>query len=207
MLDNKGFDLWADEYDHAVAASDEDNTYPFTGYGKVLSSVFHTVTEQPGAVILDMGFGTGVLTTALYRIGCTVYGQDFSSRMVELASEKMPEAHLYLKDFSEGLAEPLLKERYDFIIATYSLHHLSDPQKLSLIQSLLPLLAQGGKLLIGDIMFQSRCDLERCRDMAKDEWDEEEIYIVVDELLSSFPHLKFTPLSFCSGVICISKPE
>lgn len=28
MLDNKGFDLWADGYDKSVGISDEDNTYP-----------------------------------------------------------------------------------------------------------------------------------------------------------------------------------
>ena len=38
--------------------------------------------------------------------------------MIELASQKMPDAHLYQGDFSEGLAEPLLKQRYDFILAT-----------------------------------------------------------------------------------------
>ncbi len=29
MLDNKGFDLWADGYDKSVGVSDEENTYPF----------------------------------------------------------------------------------------------------------------------------------------------------------------------------------
>ena len=28
MLDNKGFDLWADGYDKTVDVSDEENTYP-----------------------------------------------------------------------------------------------------------------------------------------------------------------------------------
>ena len=32
MLDNKGFDLWADGYDKSVGLSDEENTYPFAGY-------------------------------------------------------------------------------------------------------------------------------------------------------------------------------
>lgn len=34
MLDNKGFDLWADGYDVAVGLSDESDTYPFAGYKK-----------------------------------------------------------------------------------------------------------------------------------------------------------------------------
>ena len=35
MLDNKGFDLWADGYDKSVQLSDESNTYPFAGYKQV----------------------------------------------------------------------------------------------------------------------------------------------------------------------------
>ncbi len=32
MLNNKGFDLWADNYDKTVGISDDDNTYPFVIY-------------------------------------------------------------------------------------------------------------------------------------------------------------------------------
>ena len=74
MLDNKGFDLWADGYDQAVGLSDEENAYPFAGYRKILGRIFRTVMEKPGAVVLDLGFGTGALTAKLYENGCTVYG-------------------------------------------------------------------------------------------------------------------------------------
>ena len=32
MLDNKGFDLWADGYDIDVGITDDNNEYPFAGY-------------------------------------------------------------------------------------------------------------------------------------------------------------------------------
>lgn len=88
MLNHKGFDLWADGYDKSVGLSDEANTYPFAGYKKVLAAIFQTVMQTPNASVLDIGFGTAVLTAKLYEQGCTIYGQDFSSRMIELASEK-----------------------------------------------------------------------------------------------------------------------
>ena len=122
MLDNKGFDLWADGYDKTVGISDEENSYPFAGYKEVLGSIYQTVLEKPKAVVLDIGFGTGTLTAKLYEQGCEIYGQDFSARMIELASEKMPDAHFYQGDFSRGLAESLLQRKYDYITATYSLH-------------------------------------------------------------------------------------
>ena len=43
MLDNKGFDLWADGYDAAVGLSDEENSYPFAGYKDVLGTIFQEV--------------------------------------------------------------------------------------------------------------------------------------------------------------------
>ena len=130
MLNNKEFDLWADGYDKTVGISDEENTYPFAGYKKVLGLIFQTIMGARNAVVLDIGFGTGTLTTKLYERGCSIYGQDFSSRMIALASEKMPNAHLYQGDFSKGLVESLRNIRYDYIIATYSLHHLTDAQKI-----------------------------------------------------------------------------
>ena len=205
MLNPNGFDLWADDYDKSVGLSDEENTYPFAGYKAVLGSIYQTIMKKPKAVVLDIGFGTGTLTTRLYENGCTIYGQDFSARMIEIASEKMPDAHLYQGDFAQGLAEPLLRRRYDFVVATYSLHHLTDEQKVSFLRMLQRLLNPGGQVLIGDIAFETRSQLERCRDVAGDEWDDEEIYFVVDELERAFPTLVFQRISYCAGVLSLSE--
>ena len=205
MLDNKGFDLWADGYDKTVGVSDEENTYPFAGYKDVLGTIYKTVMEKPNAVVLDIGFGTGTLTTKLYENGCTIYGQDFSSRMIEIASAKMPDAHLYHGDFSQGLVEDLLKQKYDFIVATYSLHHLDEREKTAFLSKLLEQIEDGGTLLIGDIAFENREAMESCRSKAGDEWDEEEHYIIADELKQLYPGLIFIPKSYCSGIIILRK--
>ena len=84
MLNSKGFDLWADDYDKSVGVSEEENRYPFAGYKRILGEIYKIIMEKPNAVVLDLGFGTGTLTTRLYENGCTIYGQDFSSRMIEL---------------------------------------------------------------------------------------------------------------------------
>ena len=89
--------------------------------------------------------------------------------MIELAQKKMPDAHLYQGDFSKGLVESLLQHTYDFIIiATYSLHHLTDDAKIQFIQLLKTLLKEGGCILIGDEAFQTRSDLEKCQKENKD---------------------------------------
>ena len=55
MLNNKGFDLWADGYDKTVGISDEENIYPFAGYKKVLGFIFQTIMRDENAVVLDIG--------------------------------------------------------------------------------------------------------------------------------------------------------
>ena len=205
MLNHKGFDLWADGYDKSVGLSDEANTYPFAGYKKVLAAIFQTVMQTPNASVLDIGFGTAVLTARLYEQGCTIYGQDFSSRMLELASEKMPDAQLYQGDFTTGLVEPLRDRRYDYIVATYSLHHLTDAQKVVFLSALRGCLNENGKILIGDVAFETRGALNRCRQEAGADWDVDEIYFVAEELKRDFPDLSFTQLSPCAGVLTISK--
>ncbi len=205
MLDHRGFDLWADGYDKSVGLSDEDNTYPFAGYKQVLNEIYKNVRTGTGHTVLDIGFGTATLAAKLYEQGYRIYGQDFSERMLELAKAKMPEAKLYLGDFSQGLVEELKQNRYDIVIATYSLHHLADAQKVHFIKNLLSLLTEDGCIYIGDVAFETRAELERQRVLIGEEWDEEEIYFVADEFTKSFPKARFQPISFCAGLFSLKR--
>ena len=205
MLDNKDFDLWADGYDKAVGLTYEEDKYPFAGYKEVLGNIYQTVMEKQHPRVLDFGFGTATLTAKLYEQGCDIFGQDFSQRMIELASEKMPGAKLYQKDFSEGLAEPLLKQQYDYIITTYALHHLTDEQKVVFLRNLFTVLKDNGKILIGDVAFENRKLMEQCSEEAGEEWDDEEHYFVVDEIKNHFPDISFTQISHCAGILTITR--
>ena len=205
MLDNKGFDLWADDYDRSVGLSDDDGTYPFAGYKDILNKIYNCVLAQSGKVVLDIGFGTGTLTYKLYENGCDIYGQDFSNRMIELAYEKMPNAKLFQRDFSVGLASELAQNRYDAIIATYSLHHLTDMQKIDFLNMLMSLLSDDGYIYIGDVAFKTREDMELCKMQMGDEWDNDEIYFVFNELKEHFPQMKFEQVSNCAGVLYLKR--
>ena len=132
-------------------------------------------------------------------------GRIFSARMIELASEKMPEAHLYQGDFTHGLVEPLRQARYDFIVATYSIHHLTDPQKVDFLKELRDRLNEGGKILIGDVAFATREEWAQCKKGSGDAWDGDEIYCVAEELSAAFPDLYFEKVTFCSGVLVLSR--
>jgi len=205
MLNSKGFDLWADGYDRAVDLSDEDDTYPFAGYKKVLGTIYAAVLERNARRVLDIGFGTGVLTARLYAAGCTITGVDFSRRMIEIAREKMPEAVLFEHDFSTGLPQELENAAFDAVVCTYAIHHLEDQQKADFIRGLQAHLDPGGVIYIGDIAFSTRDELNACRTASGEDWDEDEIYIVAEELKKEIPGVQFEKISHCAGVIAIEK--
>lgn len=203
MLSDKGFDLWADNYDENVEVSDNDNTYPFAGYKRILNEIYNCVLKGSLKNVLDIGFGTGTLTSKLYENGCNVYGQDFSDKMVNLAKKKMPNSQLFKGDFSKGLVKELKEQKYDAIIATYSLHHLSDKDKVIFLKELLLLLNKGGMIFIGDVAFETRSDLDECKKQCSSHWDNEEIYFVYDEIKNEFENNEFIKYSDCAGIIKI----
>ena len=95
--------------------------------------------------------------------------------------------------------------QYDAIVATYALHHLTDTQKADFIKSLLPLLTEQGCIYIGDVAFATRDELQKCRELAGDDWDDDEIYFVFEELHKIFPKMTFERMSHCSGVLSLAK--
>ena len=145
MLDHKGFDLWADGYDKTVGLSEESNTYPFAGYKNVLGTIYSGVRAANARRVLDIGCGTAVLTSRLYADGLDVTAADFSDRMLEIAREKMPKAHLVRADISQGFPAVLAKEKFDAILSTYALHHLTDEQKVPFLLECLKHLNPGAR--------------------------------------------------------------
>lgn len=205
MLDEKGFDLWADGYDSSVGLSDESDSYPFAGYRDILNEIYCKVMSRPGCSVLEIGFGTGTLAKRLYDQGIEIYGQDFSQQMIDIAKEKMPEAHLYKGDFTDGLVRQLKERSYDFITATYSLHHLNDAQKLVFLKELYEHLEKGGMILIGDVGFETRAELEKLREQEGDAFDDEEFYFAAEQFRDAFPSLRFEQKSVCGGIITIER--
>lgn len=201
MLNDRGFDLWADGYDKSVSLSDESDTYPFAGYKNVLNRIYGRIRAGGGRRVLDVGVGTAVLAGRLYADGYDVTGIDFSARMLQIAREKMPTAHLIRYDFALGLPNELDESQFDAIICTYAIHHLTDAQKIIFIRRLMDRLAPGGRLFIGDIAFETRAELEECRADCGDEWDDDEFYIVADELRENIPAAEFEKISYCAGIL------
>lgn len=54
MLNSKGFDLWAGEYDKSVSLSDECDTYPFAGYKAILNEIYNRVLSGTEGTYLTL---------------------------------------------------------------------------------------------------------------------------------------------------------
>lgn len=53
LLNQQGFDLWADGYDQTVQLSEENQQYPFAGYKDILNKIFNEVMQVPASTVLD----------------------------------------------------------------------------------------------------------------------------------------------------------
>ena len=53
--------------------------------------------------------------------------------MTAIAKEKMPQAVLLCHDFSKGIPEEISGLKFDYIISTYALHHVTDTAKAGII--------------------------------------------------------------------------
>jgi len=205
MLESEAFDLWADRYEEEVDTADDNNEYPFAGYKKILDSIYGEIMERCPAKVLDIGIGTGRLSSRLYEAGNDITGIDFSSEMLDIAKVRMANARLFQCNFAEGFPPELMGMKYDFIVSTYALHHLTDDLKVRFIQALPEYLNEGGVIFVGDIGFPTRDDLKKCKAVCNpDEWDDDEYYLVFTELceqLATSCNATYQQVSHCAGLM------
>ena len=197
MFDSSEFDSWAKSYDVEVFESDKKGNFPFAGYQKLMQTLYGEIKKKATSRVLDVGIGTGILSSLLYEKGHCIIGTDYSKEMLRIAGEKMPGAELVQWDFTENVPDYLKNKKFDFIISTYALHHLADDEKQRLISELLALLDENGVLFIGDIGFANTEEMKNCKETFIDEWDDE-FYFVMSEISDRLDCLeKYQQISHC----------
>ncbi|MBM7613796.1 class I SAM-dependent methyltransferase [Alkaliphilus hydrothermalis] len=203
MLNNKGFDQWAGSYDEDIAKFSKG--YPFEGYYDVLGYIHSLVEEPKGKNILDIGVGTGLLSYELYLQGANVYGLDFSQKMLELAKEKMPKGNFYQGDIKDGVPLELKEMKFDYIVSSFAIHHVDLKGKIDFINKLKNLIKDNGKIIFGDVAFETTSDLEKCKTEAGRYWDTDEYYMVLQEMEEMLKETelkyKYTQISSCAGAL------
>lgn len=198
------FDDWAKHYDRSVESNDE---FPFDGYAQVLDEITRISCARSGMTILDLGIGTGNLAARFTKLGCSIWGIDFSSEMLARVGELLPQATLVQADLLEDWPFEL-QQRFDRIVSAYVFHEFDLPTKTKLLQRLVQHhLVSDGHIVIGDIAFPTVAAREEAHRRWAKQWDEDEYYWAADETMSACGkaglHAQYSQLSSCGGVFVV----
>ncbi len=201
------FDEWAPDYDNSTAA---EPFFPFEGYTQVLNNIVTAAAAASGQTVLDLGTGTANLALLFARQGCDLWCTDFSTAMLELARQKLPQARFVCADLRAPWP-PELERPFDRIVSAYVFHHFPLPQKVQLIHGLVrQRLAPGGRLVIGDISFPDLAAKASVAEKVGSDWEEEE-YWLADESVAAIQAagllVRYQQISSCAGVYSISNAE
>lgn len=152
----------AGDYDRWTAA--EEGLY-YERYNDLLDLVVVRCRVRRGDRVLDIGTGTGELARRFAQNrGCRVAGLDPSSAMVDEARRKAAEAGWGDVAF-EVVVAPFLEIPYpdgafDAVASSQAFHHLHEQHKPAAVAEMARVLSSGGRLAIGDPMFQNQACLE-----------------------------------------------
>ncbi len=130
--------------------------------------------------------------------------------MLQKARARLPQAHFLIHDLRQQWPAEL-NLRFDRIVSGYVFHHFEDGKKVELILDLVHnRLAPGGKLVIGDIGFETLQDWQAAEEIAGSEWEKEFYWTaswMVPELQKKSLRIVYKQVSFCAGVYCIELPD
>jgi 2-polyprenyl-3-methyl-5-hydroxy-6-metoxy-1,4-benzoquinol methylase len=171
------FDQWAKGYNKSVLKSEKEGSYPFAGYSEVKYSIIDIISIKHKAKVLEMGVGTGEITKPLYDLGYEITGVDLSSEMIEFAKSHMKNATFILAEFSDALNK--ISNKFDFIVFSYSIHHLSYNVQIELLIKLNDYLNEDGIIIIGDVSTFTIEDMNQLQNKYAAIWDDEEYYPIL----------------------------
>ena len=182
--DKWNFSNWSRTYDEYVK-KDIGRLKIYINYERILDTVYERAMDIDisNAKFLEIGVGTGNLAGRFLNKGYNIIGIDQSRDMLNVAKEKFPNLKLRLGEF---LKIPFDNKTFDVIVSTYSFHHLNIEEKIIAIAEMLRVLKDGGRIIIGDLMFEN----EEERHRVYDELTQEQIEEVEDEYYSNIDLLR-----------------
>jgi ubiquinone/menaquinone biosynthesis C-methylase UbiE len=134
------------EYFDQVADKWDEMRQQFFGEG-VRRTAIAAAGIEPGAVVVDVGTGTGFLAEAALDAGARVVGIDLSEGMLQQVSTRLA-GRPFEGRLSEPASLPLQDGEADAVIANMFLHHAEDPA--AAIRAMAGALKPGGRLVITD---------------------------------------------------------
>lgn len=193
-------DPWAHDYDQNV----QNEADPIrTGYEATLNWVIDQAAVQTADHVLELGSGTGNLTVRIpqcQQITCV----DLSANMTAQAREKLAgrtnidfvqaDVLAYLTDDSLHLDAP----QFDVLVSTYTIHHLTEPEKQQMFAHINRRLKPSGRAVFGDLMIADQATEPRVQQYFRDigqpgvaEDIDEEFFWYVDSAQTGLESLGF----------------
>ncbi|MBU5227887.1 methyltransferase domain-containing protein [Clostridium senegalense] len=182
--DKWNFNDWAKSYDKTIV-EDRGEVKVYKNYNLILDKVYNLASEnsKKGFKFLEIGVGTGNLSSKFLRNNCDIVGIDQSREMLSIAKKKYPKLKVRLGEF---LKIPYSDKSFDIIVSTYAFHHLNENEKVIAIEEMIRVLKDNGKIIIGDLMFK---DVDDKRYVLKS-LTKEQIEEVEDEYYTNIDFLK-----------------
>lgn len=143
--DKWGFDQLASVHDQLV----QEDSRKYKNYDEALEHIVKLVSPLAGEKGLDIGTGTGNLAGRLSAKGVMMAGVDQSREMLLACQRKFPEMETKLGNF---LALPYLDGKFDFVVSSFALHHLTSDQIPLALQEMQRVLKPHGRICIADLM-------------------------------------------------------
>jgi putative AdoMet-dependent methyltransferase len=161
---------------------------------------------QEGLKLIDVGIGTGQLSEKLANEGCEIYGVDFSEKMINAAKDNIPSGQFDIVDVAKDHLGRFNNLKFDAVISSYWFHHLTNNEKFNFIRGIInDNLRANGKIIIGDIGFETVKEFEKACRMYVDLWDDDEFYLCGEELIEFFErndlHVSYFQVSICGGIL------
>ena len=117
-------------------------------------SVLRDLELPAGAVLADIGCGTGTLAIEAAKDGCEVWAVDVSQAMLDHAAAKAREAGVGgIRFVRAGFLSFELDSPADAVVTRAALHHIPDFWKMVAVQRCADALKPGGRFLLADAVY------------------------------------------------------
>ncbi len=140
------FDKWSSTYDGYLLKS------PF--YLKLVSKLIGGATIKPGARILDIGVGTGLIAGLILEMAnCEVVGIDVSPNMLSKAKIKLEKYKDRVKLYEMNVCDLKLDPNsFDAAFASFAVHHVPNEMKTAAFKKIHDILKPSGTINFAEMV-------------------------------------------------------